>query len=108
MLIAKGVSNPSYQVLGAQCLTFATGIEHVYDPVSAAFVRVSRQEEAREKERLAAQAKEFEQEKSRRRFAVWSAVFDACEDLYFDEPSQALTNRVCLDYFLESGLPVED
>lgn len=40
-----------------------------------------------------------------RQAAVWRRVIDACEQLYERRPDETVTNSVCLEVFLERGLP---
>ena len=39
--------------------------------------------------------------------AVWERVKEVCGALYADDPTEALTRKVCLDLFLVTGLPAE-
>lgn len=115
---------------GAACLGFAKGREYVYDIVLEAFVEPAeaeatlkqkraeadakkaaealREEAARQEElRLAVEAKLLEDAKAARIQAVWERVMEVCRALYADDPTEALTRKVCLDLFLVTGLPAE-
>ena len=39
--------------------------------------------------------------------SVWARVMEVCSELYADDPTEALTRKVCLDLFLVTGLPAE-
>lgn len=124
----NSVTSPEDQVAGAACLTFATGKPHVYSPQLGTFAPADEQgelileaqkanaEQQRKKdqleaERLAAElaqeaaASEIERRRQERIQAVWVAVGAACFELYRDDVVQALTNKTCVDVFLETGLP---
>jgi hypothetical protein len=115
---------PENRDAGAKCLAFATGAQYVYDPVSKSFTTPEIAEENQtvqsQKDAIAAKAAEIDakikeeteqqiaqarKEKEQSQLEVWTAVLDACKAVYFDEPAQAVTNRICLDVFLETGLP---
>ena len=40
-----------------------------------------------------------------RELSVWQGVNKACTEIYLDDPNSALTNKVCIDLFLQIGLP---
>ncbi|PCH67060.1 MAG: hypothetical protein COC12_12060 [Rhodobacteraceae bacterium] len=108
----------------SECLTFAMEEQYFYDPLSASFMSTSemenraetyaKREEEQEQERkmqaeIAASAAEFEQhrreQESAKRRAVWLRVSEACGRLYKKRPDETVTNRICLDLFLATGLP---
>jgi hypothetical protein len=120
--------------IGSQCVSSAKGKEYTFDENSKQFlsreqleenaaaqieenrlaeekrVEDQRREAARiqqenENQRLEAEAQALKEAQT---MEVLLAVKDACKELYFDDPSQALTNNICLDVFLETGLPKEE
>lgn len=122
------ITSPQDQVAGAACFTFATGEPHVFSPQLGAFVPSDEQgefileaqkqhaEEQRKKEQLevermaaelaqAARTAENERRREEQIQTVWAAVGAACFSLYEDDPVEALTNKTCIDVFLETGLP---
>ena len=130
LLRFRNISDPSKQKSGAACLTFAKGTEYTYDFAKDGFAEASvvaaalaaSQEEfaAREEERAkresiiaAEKAQRLERERIRKEAeaakvrAVWQRVTDACVKLYQDDPDGTVTNRICLDVFLQTGLPAE-
>ena len=44
---------------------------------------------------------------AKRRALVWTRVLEGCLALYSKNPDETVTNRVCLDVFLETGLPAD-
>jgi hypothetical protein len=116
------------KVSGAACFAFATGEPHVFSTQLGAFVpsdeegkrileaQKERAEKQRKQEQLAAErraaelaqkakAAENKRIKEERIQSVWAAVGAACFTLYDDDPVEALTNKTCIDVFLETGLP---
>ena len=49
----------------------------------------------------------IKQSQVERKLAVLRGVMNACTDIYLEDPNTALTNRVCIDLFLQTGLPEE-
>ncbi len=122
------ITRADQKVAGAACFTFATGEPHVFSPQLGTFVPSDEQgkriletqkqhaEEQREQEQLAAErlaaelaqearAAENERIREERIQSVWTAVSAACFTLYNDDPVEALTNKTCIDVFVETGLP---
>ena len=121
----------------AACLTFAFGEEYIFSPRSGRFLsttqearmieeqrqrdaadaaqiasRVAANEARRRKEEEQLQAEralaaKVEKERRDRELAVWRRVMEACSEIFEDDPNSALTNRICLDLFLQVGLPDE-
>jgi hypothetical protein len=116
------------QDAGAACLSYAMGEEYVYS-IGLSTLSSKREEDARieaakaeaaernaEQKKLQAEEEmlqlaqrkaelAIEAEKQQRQEAVWKRVLRACEELYQSDPTSAVTNRICLDVFLETGLP---
>jgi hypothetical protein len=125
------------KVAVAECLTFGFGEEYIFSPIVGRFLSTAQeakmtekkrqQDEAdaaqisrrvaaneamrrKEAERLQAEkalAAKIEQERRDRELAVWQRAMVACNEIFEDDPNSALTNRVCLDLFLQVGLPEE-
>lgn len=119
-------SKPSDESLAMalECLAFAKGEAYTFDLGESAFIPQSRAEElARERKhshliaeterqrkrdaeaRLVALRVQEEESDAKRRSEVWLRAAEACERLYRQEPDETITNRVCLDVFLATGLP---
>lgn len=116
------------QALGAACLSYARGEEYVYVVGPNTFLSKASEETRlkEEKEKAVARAQESEKrlkerellelaerkrtaaieaQKEERRQAVWKRVSEACTELYQDDPEGTVTNQICLDVFLQTGLP---
>ena len=113
---------------GEACLSFAMDQEYVFNLSLNTFLPKANAEElvalaqataARklkedeekvaeklERQRLHRQAElDAEAVKQAQTDAVWYRVIQACEEIYAYDPNAAVTNKVCLDVFLQVGLP---
>lgn len=115
---------------GAACLSYAMGKDYVFSFVLNTFSPKEDEDAIIEVKKREASERAIEQEKrqaeadERRRLrreaelatdaakranvsAVWKRVFVACNELFADDPNTAVTNQICLNVFLETGLPNE-
>lgn len=114
--------------IGLNCINHAMSEEYVYDEHNAGFMpktlaetqfgareqtRKELAESQKRKKQILAeldadaaflQAQDRARDAERKK-AVWRRVLSACNSLYKTHPDQTVTNRVCLDLFLITGLP---
>lgn len=126
MMEFRYVENTAQREAGIACLNFARGIDHEYSRMANAFRPAGDDARLREEARAEAAAKReaeemarqrelakiaeqrvLEAEQAQRKQRVWSKVAEACRKTYAEDPTAALTNRVCIDLFLQTGLPAE-
>ena len=118
------------QITGAACLTFAMGQEYVFSIVLntfapkaevAAIIEATKKEAAGKADEQKRLQEEFDRKRRETRqaqlaaaaaneaqtLAVWRRVYEACNELYSNDPNATVTNQICLNVFLETGLPTE-
>lgn len=128
-LAAEMIANPGDMPIeiaksALKCIETATGVVHTYNRSAKTFTtwgtvadreekKAAAQEEAK---RAAEEARRSEEERDAivsevarsradRTQAVQSRLFQACGRLYSDNPDTTITNRLCYDVFMATGLP---
>lgn len=123
LMTSRIVIPPSDEELGERCLKIFTGKEYKYYQEFKRFltneefvVEQSRSEKANEERKLEAERKARQAEleeatraaemrKAERERAVWERLGEACETLYRRNADTTISNELCFNYFLTTGLP---
>lgn len=118
------------QMTGAACLTYAMNEEYVFSIILNTFVPKGQEEAVVDEKKKAAAERAVEDQRKvaaaleRNRLhqlaelaakaakqaqidTVWKRVYEACANLYRSDPDTTVTNQICLNVFLETGLPIE-
>ena len=98
-----------------ECLIFSTGTEHVYSPTLGKIVPIGEdveakkkaEQEKRDEQNWQAALKEVQSIRNDREAKVRRRLRQACDEIYIQNPNEAITNNLCFSVFLETGLPAE-
>ena len=93
----------------------ATGTEHVYSPTLGKIVPIGEdveakkkaEQEKRDEQNWQAALKEVQSIRNDREAKVRRRLRQACDEIYIQNPNEAITNNLCFSVFLETGLPAE-
>jgi hypothetical protein len=107
-----------------QCLDYATGLKHSYDPASGKIL--SEEGEIEEAARAKAFAEQIDEKRTKaeerrvfllknslqiakmkeaRELVVNQRLVEGCRAMFKKEPDQTITNKMCYDVFMIVGLP---
>ncbi len=117
MLVLPPASSPDVRDRAVQCLAFAFDEPYRFDNTRNAYIADRRPEQSQPAEgraraeamvdELSARISEHEAKvrQSKIEAQVLERATAACEKLYLQDPDLAVTNNVCVDIFLRTGLP---
>ena len=117
LLKFRDISSPSARDQVQECLNFAFDEVYEYNGQLGRFMTFTENEVIRENhenkiaeadannQRIADLAAEIERRETEKRRQVVGATIGACNELYKDDPVNALTNQICNPIFLQHGLP---